>query len=287
MSESIPKKSVQACRARWLHVKSNLVCFYPEHGLIAKTRRPFSVRDASAFDCEYQRLCELQQIDARIASVPEGYLEEPFPALWLRLSPGRRLRDQEKEDGAAQIADKLLNLYEATGIEYRTLGELDDPYTPSTPDIAWLQERSWTADEAHPIAAALERIGTWKVPTAMIHGDIMTSNALLEPDGNVRIIDWEQSRRAPVFFDMARLCARHPNVRASYQAWKKRIGYETRQVQDEIAALRLTGGLDLEHFRTRTQVLRPNRVEEKVQAHRRGVLEYARALLDGSDQRGA
>ena len=51
-------KTRNTCSARWIHFKSNITAYFPEHGLLAKIRRPTSHNDCAALMREHDTLTD-------------------------------------------------------------------------------------------------------------------------------------------------------------------------------------------------------------------------------------
>ncbi len=269
-----------ACSARWIHVKSNITAYFPEHDLIAKTRGPGSPADIDAIKREYNVLQELHAYDPAVAPTPVAFKKTPYPTVWMRAINGRRFRSNEKDEAATTLTEKLLGFYEDAGISWQSLNTLPEWTPPSRHD---LETYGWNDEEATTILSALHEIGSWRVPVSTIHGDAIVSNTLREPSGNMRIIDWEHARTGPIFFDIASLASRFQGAYHVYAKWKRDVGDNARSPEMDQLARRVLKGLDLRDHQHRIYHVRYRASpDHHVRIHRDKTLKAAHRLLENA-----
>ncbi len=73
----------------------------------------------------------------------------------------------------------------------------------------------WMLWVAQRIERALERD---EPPAVACHGNLLSENFLLSPQGRLWLIDWECSGKADPYYDLGSLCAEHPFSAAEEQA---------------------------------------------------------------------
>ncbi len=203
------------CRAQALFVKTHLRAFYVEPEPFTLKLVDPEARDALACDVQARQHTAKLGVPRLLANRSDG----PYPYLCEELIFGRHPDPvQDANAVVAFVLGGLWDRYRADGFEWRTcaeshdLGALVSNFEKMTDAFAW-PERKALRDQLSSLGDEAAKL----VPWCLGHGDLSVGNMLISGD-RIVLLDWERTRRLPLFVEMAKIVVRCPEAWATVVA---------------------------------------------------------------------
>ena len=287
---SIINKPVAMARvsASRIRVKNNVLVIYSENGLVAKFRKPASIREPDSLHNEYMTLCEIAAFDRLNAPEPIAFESEPIPTIWMKYVSHTRVSGEDTDSIARRIAEALLAWYEHSGVNQVPTSSYLPLLGHLSAGIEALVAKGWDEAEAEKIYSLIGIIADSQTPLFLsrIHGDASAGNAMVTPEGKLVINDWENSRVDIVGFDLVKLSQNDPQILNLYSRWRSNLaGTSAAGASIEFALVRVLAGINLNyHLRYWGEVRKwsPPRVRSLLAAKKRSIIELCDSFRLGN-----